>query len=52
MFENWATPVVNKKWGVIATVAFWFARLTDFSWLHHFKCIAWQKAVGVPVKEM
>jgi len=45
MFENWAMPVVNKRWGVAAVVLDWMKRRSGYRWFVRPAHRAWERAV-------
>jgi hypothetical protein len=47
MFNSWSQPITSNRWAVIATVAFFIARVTNHALCSTFKCMAWERTVRV-----
>lgn len=46
-FNDWAMPVVNRRWAVVAVLADGFKRATHYKVGVRFAHRSWEKAVGV-----
>jgi len=46
MFSHWATPVVSKRWAIVATLHHWVNRKTGYRVFSGQLHRTWQKAVG------
>lgn len=47
MFENWAQPVVSKRWGVVCVVTDWAKRISGYRLFVHAAHRSWEKACGL-----